>query len=198
MTAPRLSGTPAGDVTVAPSNGDGDLDGILALQRANLAVNLSEEAVRRDGFVTVVHTRDILLRMHAQAPSIVARSQDGVVGYALTMPVECRPFLPILEPMFALCESLEYRGEPLSRMRFYVMGQICVESRVRGHGVFQALYAEHERAFSDRFDLCVTEVACRNGRSMRAHERAGFQILTRYRDATDEWALIGLDFRRAR
>jgi RimJ/RimL family protein N-acetyltransferase len=41
----------------------------------------------------------------------------------------------------------------------------------------------------------ATEVATRNTRSMRAHERVGFTVLERYRDATDEWALLRWDWR---
>ncbi|HTQ81049.1 MAG TPA: hypothetical protein VMM92_13705, partial [Thermoanaerobaculia bacterium] len=83
-------------VVIALSDGDRDLDGILALQRENLATNLPADLVRSEGFVTVVHTREILARMHALGPSVVARSDGRVVGYALTMPVECRSFLPVL------------------------------------------------------------------------------------------------------
>jgi RimJ/RimL family protein N-acetyltransferase len=65
----------------------------------------------------------------------------------------------------------------------------------RGSGVFDALYAEHRAQYADRYDLLVTEVATRNTRSMRAHERVGFRTLHTYRDATDEWALIAWDWR---
>jgi ribosomal protein S18 acetylase RimI-like enzyme len=178
------------------SDGDRDLDGILSLQKENLARNLPADEVRSEGFVTVVHTREILERMHALGPSVVARKDGRVVGYALTMPVECRDFLPVLQPMFALLDTLEYQNAPLSRQRYYVMGQICVARAFRGQGLVEAMYAHHAAAFADRFDLIVTEVARRNGRSLRAHERAGFEGLAEYRDATDDWVVIGLDFRR--
>ena len=70
------------------------------------------------------------------------------------------------------------------------MGQIAVAPSHRGTGVFDALYAEHRARYQERFDLVVTEVATRNTRSLRAHQRVGFRTVTTYRDATDEWALI--------
>jgi L-amino acid N-acyltransferase YncA len=188
--------TAQGDVVVTPADGAGDLDGILALQRANLATSLTDDAAARDGFVTVVHTREILEKMHAEQPSVVARHGAKVVGYALTMTRECRSFLPILEPMFALFESIAYRGAPLVGARFYVMGQICIADRFRGAGLFDAMYALHRAAFRDRYDLLVTEVSQRNGRSLRAHARVGFETLGKYRDATDEWVVIGLPLDR--
>lgn len=179
------------------SDGARDLDGILSLQRDNLAPNLPADLAESEGFVTVVHTRDVLERMHALAPSVVARSGDAIVGYALTMPLECRHFLPILEPMFRMLETLEYRAAPLRSIPHYVMGQICVARSFRGKGLFDAMYAEHVTEFADRFQLVVTEVSRRNGRSLRAHERTGFEVLADYRDATDDWAVLALDLRRS-
>jgi len=158
---------------------------ILELQRANLARNLPAEEVAAQGFVTVEHTLEVLRRMHALAPSIVAVAGDQLAGYALVMPVECRSFIPVLEPMFQRLDALG-----MSRERFYVMGQICVAKAFRGRGVFDQLYAAHRRHYSAAYGSVVTEVATRNGRSMRAHERVGFAVIERYRDPTDEWALL--------
>jgi hypothetical protein len=195
MSGDLVIATPQGPVVVTLA-GSGDLDGILALQRQNLAQSLTAEAAIRDGFVTVVHTPEILSRMHAIAPSVVARHQGRVVGYALTMPRECRSFVPILEPMFGVIDGLSYGGKPLPEWRYYVMGQICIADGFRGTGLFQAMYAEHLSAFGDRYDLIVTEISRRNARSLRAHERTGFETLTTYTDATDEWLVVGLPFPR--
>lgn len=166
-----------------------ELPQILELQRANLARNLSPEEIASQGFVTVEHTLPVLERMNAIAPSIVALDGAALAGYALTMPPECRPFIPILEPMFDRLGSLGILGQ-----RFYVMGQICVGKPWRGQGVFDLLYRAHREHLSSRYDFTITEVATRNTRSMRAHERIGFQTIERYRDATDEWALLRWDW----
>src|SRR5713226_1221351 len=78
-----------------------ELDQILEMQRANLPHQLSAEEMAAEGFVTVEHTLDLLKRMHAVAPSIVARDGASLAGYALVMPVQCRFLIPILEPMFS-------------------------------------------------------------------------------------------------
>ncbi len=168
-----------------PVRDDRELLQILALQRGNLARNLTREQAAAQGFVTVEHTQEVLKRMHEIAPSIVAREGDELAGYALVMPVECRSFVPILEPMFQRLEALG-----LFRERFYVMGQICVAPPWRGTGVFDLLYRAHRRHLRETYDCSITEVATRNTRSMRAHARVGFEVIDRYRDATDEWALL--------
>lgn len=177
---------------VALSDGAADLDGIMRLQRDNLEATLGTQEAEREGFVTVVHTREALQAMHALCPSVVAKRRDTgeVIAYALVMPVECRAFVPVLDEMFAKLATLDLGGA-----RVYIMGQVCVAQGWRGRGIFEALYDAHRRVFADRWDLCVTDVALRNRRSLRAHERVGFRRLLEYRDAQDAWAMIALDLR---
>lgn len=169
-------------VEARPVREEHELVQILELQRRNLPGSLDEDERAGQGFVTVEHTLDVLRRMHALAPSIVAKDGDELAGYALVMPVECRTLVPVLEPMFQRLESFE--------RRFYVMGQICVAKPYRGRGVFDRLYGAHREHLRGRYDSCVTEVSVRNPRSLRAHLRVGFEEIERYRDATDEWVLL--------
>jgi GNAT superfamily N-acetyltransferase len=180
--------------TARPVLDRAELEQILALERANLAQALTSEEARTQGFVTVEHTLPSLEEMHALAPSLVVKAGDALAGYALTMTLEAERCAPILAPMFALLRSLELRGTRLSARRFYVMGQVCVAREYRGQGVFEALYAGHRRVYSTRFDVLVTEIATRNTRSLRAHERAGFEPIHRYRDAVDEWLIVAWDW----
>jgi predicted GNAT superfamily acetyltransferase len=182
-------------LTVELSNGDSDLDGILALQQANMRGVVAPDEALRSGFVTVGHTREILERMHDLGPSVVARRGSELVGYALTMTVECRALVPLLEPMFQRFDALTYNGRALLESPFYVMGQICVAASARGQGVFDRLYAGHREHYARCYQLLVTEISARNARSLRAHERVGFSELTRYRDETDDWVIVVLDLR---
>lgn len=172
-----------------------DLEAILALQRESHRDRVSAEEARTQGFVTVEHTLDVLAQMHALLPSVVAWAGEALAGYALVMPLEARATVPVLGPMFTLFDALAWQGRPLAGSRYYVMGQVAVARPFRGTGVFDALYAGHRAAYADRFDFTVTEVATRNVRSMRAHARVGFQVLTTYTDATDTWAVVLWDWR---
>ena len=174
--------------------GRADLEDILELQRENHRDVVEAEDARREGFVTVAHTLEALEGMHSVAPSIIAREGAELAGYALVMPVETRTLVPILEPMFRQFETLEWRGRPLAAQRYYVMGQICVARAHRGRGIVDAMYLEHRARYAARFDLCVTEIASRNTRSMRAHARVGFEIVKTYRDAHEEWAVVAWDW----
>jgi ribosomal protein S18 acetylase RimI-like enzyme len=181
-------------VQIALVSARAELEQVLALQRENLRGRLAPEQESREGFVTAEHTLEVLERMHALAPSVIARDGGRVVGYALVMLPQARPLVPILEPMFALYDTLCWRGQPLGAQRFYVMGQICVASSHRGRGVFDALYRAHREHYADRYELCVTEVATRNARSLRAHRRVGFEQVAVHCDALDEWAVVAWDW----
>lgn len=178
---------------VGPLSDSTDLQRILDLQQANLAAHLDAEELRSQGFVTAVHSLESLQQLHALAPSIVAKVGQELAGYALTMLVEARRFVPILDPMFQLFEQLNWRGRPLREVSHYVMGQVCVAKRFRGQGLFDALYQGHRAAYRERFELLVTQVSVRNARSLRAHERVGFEPIHRHRDSVEEWVVLGWD-----
>ena len=167
-----------------------DLPAILSLQRENLERDPDE--ARSQGFVTVVHDLEKLTQMHALAPSVIAEDEGQLCGYAITMPVGIDGVvIPALDAMLAQLEKLALG-------RFYVMGQICVAKSYRGSGVFDALYEGHRTLYATRFDRVVTGIATRNTRSMRAHERVGFKVIHRYRDETDDWAVVAWDFGKSK
>jgi L-amino acid N-acyltransferase YncA len=165
----------------------GDLPAILRLQRDNLERAVGTEEAREQGFVTVVHDEETLRQVHALLPSVIAEDEGALVGYALTMAREAQPFVPALQPMFEQITKLGLSN-------FYVMGQVCVAKSHRGRGVFDALYQGHRALYGSRFDALVTEISARNQRSLKAHARVGFEVVHRYRGATDEWLVVVLRF----
>lgn len=176
-----------------------ELTKILQLQQKYLISSIGEDEMRSQGFLTVQHSPELLKEMHSLAPSIIIKDGEEVVAYALVMLRECRELIPELLPMFNTLDNLEYRhiehgGKPLNKYSFYVMGQICVAKEYRGQGLFDMLYHKHREVYQPKFDFIVTEVATRNTRSMRAHERVGFKTIHTYRDKLDHWAVVLWDW----
>ena len=169
---------------------NGELEEILRLQQQNLLQNIDDVEMQTQGFVTMVHTLDVLQKMHVLAPSVIAKDNGKVIGYALVMLRECRELFPPLEPMFKNFDKLEYRERPLNHYRYYVMGQVCIDKKYRRTGLFDQLYQKHKEIYSGNYDFIMTEVSTRNLRSLRAHERVGFEIINSYSDDLDEWAVV--------
>jgi hypothetical protein len=171
-----------------------ELEQILNLQEANLAPNIPVNDRKSNGFVTVKHDLNVLKKMNAAAPQIIAKDGDQVVGYALVMPKEFSAFVPVLVPMFEMFENLSYKGKLLTDYRYYVMGQICIADTHRGKGLFEELYKYHKEMYSKKFEVCLTEVSSSNPRSMRAHQKVGFKTIHNFDDATDNWNILLWDW----
>lgn len=174
-----------------------EIDQIIDLQARNLAPVLSPETIASQGFLTVRHDADVLRRMNEAAPAVIAKDEGRLVGYALVMPREFAAEVPVLLPMFDMLAGLSWKGIPLrDNPRWFVMGQICVAAGYRGMGVFDSMYLKMKEVYKTNFDFTVTEIAERNTRSMRAHERVGFQELHTYPDTTtgEVWRTVVLEF----
>jgi ribosomal protein S18 acetylase RimI-like enzyme len=171
-----------------------ELEQILQLQHINLVKNVDATEISSEGFLTMEHTLDVLQQMHHLSPSVIIKDGNTIAAYALVMLRECRQLFPPLEPMFAVFDRLQWKGKPLNDHRFYVMGQVCVAKAYRGQGLFDLLYQHHKTIYGSQYDMLVTEVATRNQRSMRAHERVGFTTIYTYRDELDEWAVVAWDW----
>lgn len=174
---------------------DDELEQIIQLQQDNLLTVISGAEQQEQGFVTLQHDLSLLKKMHALAPSVIAKDGEKLAGYALTMVPACRGLVPALEPMYSLLDSITWEGKPLNSIPYYVMGQVCVAKKYRGQGVFQLLYNFHRQKYSNEYAALVTEIATRNHRSWRAHEKVGFRIIHTYRDQLDEWAVVLWDWK---
>jgi hypothetical protein len=178
--------------------GPRDVDHILALQAENHRDVVDAATARSDGFTSVRHDPAVLHAMNRAYPSAIAVSGDVLAGYALMMAQQFRADVPILQPMFALFDRLEWRGAPLAgNPRWFVMGQVCIARAFRGQGVFDGVYHQLRDAYAPQFDFVLTEISQRNARSMRAHRRVGFETLHVYRDeaADEHWEVVAWDWR---
>lgn len=175
--------------------GADDIRQILTLQKANLPESISNEMAASQGFVTVQHDFDLLTKMNEAIPQVIAIDDRQVVGYALTMLPSFQKLIPVLKSMFAMFRRIEFGGRKIADYNYYVMGQICVAQGYRGQGIFDGLYLKHKTLFADKFDFCITEIATRNTRSLRAHKRVGFETIHTFQDETDLWEIVIWDWR---
>jgi len=175
---------------------DAELQQILDLQQQNLPKNISAEELRSQGFVTFQHDLKTLQQFHELAPSVIVKDDDKVIAYALTVVNEARYIFPPMESMFKLLETLQWKNKPFSIYSYYEMGQVCVSKDYRGKGVFEMLYQQHKESYSGKYDLLVTKISTNNHRSLRAHEKVGFEIALIEKDDLDEWVVVVWDWNK--
>ena len=171
-----------------------ELEEILQLQKDNLPQNIDEAEIRSQGFVTFQHSLEILKKFHELAPSAIVKDDDKVIAYALTVVNEARHIFPPMESMFKLFDTLEWKNNPLNSYRYYEMGQICVAKSFRASGIFEMLYDQHKKAYSNQYDLLITKISTKNIRSLKAHQRIGFQTIATQKDKLGEWHVVLWDW----
>jgi GNAT superfamily N-acetyltransferase len=183
-------------VTITIASTDRHFEEILELQRRYHTHALSAEVQANEGFVFAEHTVPLLRRMAAESPQAIALSEGHVVGYCLSLPSALKEEVPSLLPMFEQFSRCVYRGRPLLSYRLIVGGQVCVDSGYRGQGLLARLYDQLRMSVGRDRDLCVTEIATRNRVSVRAHEKMGFEIISKYSDPSEEWVIVAWDLSR--
>ena len=173
------------------SNSTIDLEGILSLQKSNLAQGLTSEEIQTQGFVTVNHTYDLLKKLNDYERHVVAKDQNKVIGYVLAMTKQSRFDIPILFPMFNVFDAVSYKGKKISEYNYILIGQVCVDKKYRGQGIFDNCYTAYKDCYNDKYDFAITEIANTNLRSLNAHKRVGFEEIHSYvgPDQT-EWIVV--------
>ena len=164
---------------------------ILELQKRYLPHALSSEEAVEDGFLTIEHNEAVLLRMNEPHSHIIAVHSKRVIGYCLVMTIDHRHEFPVVRDMFVKLEGLRFKGQPISEIPYFVMGQVCIEKAFRGMGVFEGMYQKLQSCLSSSYRLCITEVSRKNQRSLRAHLKVGFEVILSYEDSKGHpWELI--------
>ena len=126
--------------------------------------------------------------MNAACAHCIAKKDDKIIGYALSMVQNFKTEIPLLIPMFN-----EIDGELLKQnkaLNYIVMGQICIDKSMRGQGVFRGLYKYMSQELKTNFGAIITEVDAANTRSSNAHKAVGFELLKRYEANNRVWELI--------
>lgn len=174
-----------------------DLPSIITLQSANLKENLSLEEVKEQGYVTVVHDLALLEEMNRPHPHIIAKDGGEVVGYALVMTLEMRDRIPILVDMILEIDQTKYQGELMKGKNYVIVGQVCVAKGYRGQGVFSDMYSYYKKVMQPHFDYIVTGISMDNARSLNAHKKCGFEILSVFEDQEGRWANVIFDLTKS-
>ena len=178
-------------ITYGLAASEEDLKGILELQQKNLPDLLTQEELQAEGFVTVRHNPELLQKMNRDAPSVIAKSDSKVIGYCLAMTKKFREDIPVLIPMFEIMDRLTYQGKSIHAYRYIVSGQVCVDKAFRGQRVLDQMYTCYQQAYRQEHAFILTEISRRNPRSIKAHQRIGFETLTSYTAPDGEdWDIV--------
>jgi len=174
---------------------DWELEGILALQRANLRNYLSDSEAAEQGFLTAEFDLPYLRAMNAARPSVIAVEESKVVGYALVATRPIQHGHPFIQALFQAIDPIPFHGRTLGETAYVVVGQLCVGRSHRGQGLVQRLYQHFRETLQADYNCAVTDIARENIRSLRAHQATGFQVVHSIAYEGREWDVVVWDWK---
>ena len=167
---------------------------VLALQQANLRKNISDEEATTQGFLMAEYDLAFLELLHKNSPGILAKVGEKVVGYSLVALPDTARHHPLLADLVENIERCLYNGKPVTN--YAIVAQLCVSKDYRGQDLVQKLYGGFQEHYSSRFDFCVTDVAQANGRSLKAHQKRGFQVIDTLSYGGIGWDIVLWDWNK--
>lgn len=172
-----------------------ELKGIRKLQEDNLKKNLPGDEAETEGFVTAEYSIEFLKTLHEAGPSIIAKEDDRVVGYALVAAKSIRHQHELLSDLFNCIDKITYRGLVLKNVKYVVVGQLCVAKNYRGLGLVHQMYQYFKKSLSGEYDCCITDVAENNPRSLKVHLKTGFQVIENFAYGGSNWNIVLWDWK---
>ena len=152
-----------------------EMKGVLALQQANLRKNITQEEAETQGFLMAEYDLDFLELLNHKSPGIIAKDGEKVVGYSLVALPETARQHPLLADLVENIERCHFVGKPVEN--YAIVAQLCVSKEYRGQDLVQKLYGSFRDHYANRYTYCVTDVAQANHRSLKAHQKRGFQVI---------------------
>jgi ribosomal protein S18 acetylase RimI-like enzyme len=175
-----------------------ELRQIQHLQSANLKSNLSLSEQQIQGFVTASYTFDFLKKMNELHPAIIAKEGDQVVGYALVTTSEIKGYHPLLDDLIGHCDEVVFKGVSLATIPYAIVGQLCVAKAYRGQGLVQKIYTHFKESLQQTHHCCITDVDQNNPRSLKAHQKTGFEVVGCLGYGGSQWDLVLWDWNRSK
>ena len=173
---------------------DEEINGIYRLHCQNHRNNLSADEMQQEGFVSATYDFDLLKKMNGLCPSIIAKVDKEVVGYALVVTRDFYGNYELLDDLFNSIDLLSFNAECLKDVNYVMVGQLCVAKEYRGMGVVQQMYNCYKEELCGKFKYCLTDIAENNPRSLKAHLKSGFQVIDTKGYAGLSWDIILWDW----
>jgi ribosomal protein S18 acetylase RimI-like enzyme len=178
------------------ASSDESIRQILNLQKRNLKKHLSDAEKESQGFLTAEHTFEQLKKINDAEPSLIITDNGIVVAYAIAMLENAANDMPVFDDLFNTVASLTYKNLPMTSYKYIFVGQLCIDKNYRGQGLVEKLYAYYKEELKPKYQFAVTDINEHNPRSLKAHQKSGFEIIHSFFDnfTKSNWNIVLMDF----
>jgi ribosomal protein S18 acetylase RimI-like enzyme len=171
-----------------------ELIGLKQLQTNNLRRLIGEEEAMKEGFVTSEYALSLLQQMHEIHPSIIVKEGEEVVGYTIVTNKEVYGAHPELDHLFNTLDATEYKGALLKNSNYILIGQVCVAKSHRGQGWVPKMYDYYKSLHAKNYQYLVTDISQANKRSVRMHQKIGFETIGVIEQVGTGWDIVLWDW----
>lgn len=144
---------------------------VESLNAANFLPNLPPDVSAGQGFLGSLYPADLIVRMSAQWPAVLALEDNKVVGFALL--VHSANPLPEHQALISSLNQRVFKGKSLAQWHYVRCVLACVQRGHRRNQVLKGMYAFIAREYP-QIELIVTRINQKNTASRMAHHRIGF------------------------
>jgi hypothetical protein len=183
------------EIVVKQADSLEELQGIQALNTANLKANVSKDIKQTEGFVSVEYDVKKLEIMNQMEPCVIAKDGDHVIGYVLATPRKYYGVSSLIDECFDATDNVTYDNMRLGDVNFLLVGQLCIAKDYRGIGLVERMYKFYRQCYQGKYPLCLTYVDEKNPRSLRAHLKSGFQVVESPSFSGESWKVVLWDWR---
>ena len=101
----------------------------------------------------------------------------------------------LLSELFDTIDGLTFQNEKIKDKNYIVVGQLCIEKQFRGKGWANKIYSYYKENYCVNYDYAVTDISSNNPRSLKAHIKAGFVIIHRFKYEESSWDIVLLNLK---
>ena len=171
-----------------------ELIGLKQLQTNNLRRIIGEEEAMKEGFVTSEYSLELLQKMHDVYPSIIVKEGDEVVGYTIVTNKAVYGEHSEIDHLFNTLNSIKYNNTFLKEVPYIMIGQVCVGKSHRGQGWVPNMYEFFKTLHSKNYHYLVTDISQANKRSIRMHQKIGFETIGVIEQVGTGWDIVLWDW----
>lgn len=171
-----------------------ELIGLKKLQTNNLRRIIGEEEAMKEGFVTSEYELSLLQQMHEIHPSIIVKEDDEVVAYTIVTNKAVFGYHAELDHLFNTLDATLYNGALLKNSNYILIGQVCVGKTHRGQGWVPKMYDYYKNLHAKKYPYLVTDISQANKRSIRMHQKIGFETIGVIEQVGEGWDIVLWDW----